>query len=282
MESHSEPPNWEAADLCYLFSIMLKYLAIFAVIFGLAVFVACQDERTSQESAQKPAHHNESAVPAESDESHTQENIQNPKGNTPSWYGFFRWPNGTTTWAIILTLGAIAEQTRETRKAANAALLNAQAVIVAERPWMIVDVRPTHIGTVEMTYEFFCSNEGRTPGRILDCKEGSCFVPTPDDLFIKDTDYHPVVMPIPSLKANKQVFSVKLINPEHIWKNRRVKTSDKFAFIMVFGYVLYEDTFPLGKDGTFGKHVTHWCFAYHPDGSRVFTPSGPNEYTKNT
>jgi hypothetical protein len=43
------------------------------------------------------------------------------------WYGFFRWPNGTTAWAIILTLIAIAEQTKQTRKAAEAGRISADA-----------------------------------------------------------------------------------------------------------------------------------------------------------
>jgi hypothetical protein len=34
---------------------MLKYLAIFVVILGVAVYIAREDERTAQEAAQKPA-----------------------------------------------------------------------------------------------------------------------------------------------------------------------------------------------------------------------------------
>jgi len=192
------------------------------------------------------------------------------------WYEQIAWAfNITLTITGIVAVVYARRTVAAAKDSAEAALRSVQAVIASERPWMIVDVRPTRVGSVEMTYEFFCSNEGKTPGRILDCKEGFCFVTAPDDLAIKDTDYHPVVMPVPSLKANKQVFSVRLINPDQMWKDRKIKTSEKF--IVVFGYVLYEDTFPSGKDGIFGKHETHWCFAYHPDGSRVFTPSGPNE-----
>src|SRR5664279_5581796 len=57
---------------------------------------------------------------AKTDEYHPQENIQHAERHTPSWYGFFRWPSGTTTWAIILTLLAITEQTKQTAKAAEA------------------------------------------------------------------------------------------------------------------------------------------------------------------
>jgi len=145
---------------------MLKYLAIFAVIFTLAVYIARQDQLAATESAQKTAHLDQSAIPAKADEKQPQENVPKTRWHTPSWLiGFFRWPNGTTTWAVILTLMAIAEQTKETakaakaaeksakatedsiphqEKAAEAALLNAQAVINAERAWITVT---PHIGS---------------------------------------------------------------------------------------------------------------------------------------
>ena len=100
---------------------MPKYIVLFAFFLGMAVYVAVQDERATQQSAQK-AEHLGSGVEASSDANHAKEHIRNSEGNTPSWFGFFRWPNGTTTWAIVLTLLAIAEQTRETRRAVIASL----------------------------------------------------------------------------------------------------------------------------------------------------------------
>lgn len=103
---------------------------IFAVIFGLAVYVARQDERAAQEAAQNAAHFGNKTVLTKTEGEHSQGNVGNTERNAPSWYGFFRWPNGTTTWAIILTLLAIAEQTKETAKAAKA---SAKAAEAAER-----------------------------------------------------------------------------------------------------------------------------------------------------
>lgn len=99
---------------------MLKYLAIFSVVLGLAVYIATQDEHATKQPAQESAYQNNAAVPAKANEDHPQNNERNSEGNLPGWYGFFRWPNGTTTWAIILTLFAIAEQTRHTARAAEA------------------------------------------------------------------------------------------------------------------------------------------------------------------
>jgi hypothetical protein len=99
---------------------MLKYLAIFAVLLGLAIYVSAKDKQTAQDAAQKAAHQNSTVLSAKSNEDHAQEDIEDAERNLPSWYGFFRWPYGTTAWAIILTLFAIAEQTKHTAEAAEA------------------------------------------------------------------------------------------------------------------------------------------------------------------
>jgi hypothetical protein len=99
---------------------MLKYLAVLVVIFGLTVYVSVQDERAAQQAAQKAAESHQAAIPAKPNEDHPQQSVENAERDLPGWYSFFRWPNGTTTWAIILTLFAIAEQTRHTAKAAEA------------------------------------------------------------------------------------------------------------------------------------------------------------------
>jgi hypothetical protein len=107
---------------------MLKYLVMLAVVFGLAVFIARQDERATQDAAQKADHKDKPILSAKADENHPQENVADPERDGPSWYGFFRWPTGTTTWAIILTLMAIAWQSNETKKAARATQDSAVAV----------------------------------------------------------------------------------------------------------------------------------------------------------
>src|ERR1700677_1125024 len=91
---------------------MLKYLAIFAVVFGLAVYVSVQDERAAEQGANKATQSDKTAPLAEPDKEHPQENISHTERHSPSWYRFFRWPESTTLWAVILTLCAIADQAR--------------------------------------------------------------------------------------------------------------------------------------------------------------------------
>jgi hypothetical protein len=64
---------------------MLKYIAAFALLFALAVYVSVQDKHPLQDPAQK-------------------------EWNASRWYSFVRWPDGAATWAVLLTLLAIAEQ----------------------------------------------------------------------------------------------------------------------------------------------------------------------------
>jgi hypothetical protein len=105
--------------LGYNYGIMLKYLAGLVLILGMAAFVARQDERAAEQHAQKAAQHHETTSAAKSDEQHSDSDISKTEWDTPSWYGFFRWPNGSTALAILLTLMAIAEQTKQTTRAAK-------------------------------------------------------------------------------------------------------------------------------------------------------------------
>jgi hypothetical protein len=56
-----------------------------------------------------------------------QTHAKDAKWDPPHWYRLFTWQEGVTTWALMLTLLAIAEQTNETAKAAKAAQESAKA-----------------------------------------------------------------------------------------------------------------------------------------------------------
>jgi len=145
-------------------------------VVGLTVYVSIQDKRSAQQTPQETVQSNRGAVATKANENHPQQNGSYPERNAPSWYRFFRWPDGPTTWVIVLTLLAIAEQARETAKAtqavrdsiplqrdaANAALLNAKAVINSERPWVVIFAANTKRGAF-----FRAGNLGRTPAEIV-------------------------------------------------------------------------------------------------------------------
>ena len=65
---------------------------------------------------------------------------------------------------------AYAETAAEAAAAsAHAALLNAQAVIHAERPWILITVEPSR--GMENSFTVMATNRGRTPARIIDSAE---------------------------------------------------------------------------------------------------------------
>jgi hypothetical protein len=122
---------------------MLKYLAGLILIFGLAVYVSIQDERSAQQTTQNATQLNEGAPSVKADENHPQTNIPKSEGNTPRWYRyfsrFFRWPDGPTTWVVILTLIAIAEQAQESAKATHAMRRSTDLQVIGLNQWVEVE-----------------------------------------------------------------------------------------------------------------------------------------------
>jgi hypothetical protein len=99
---------------------MKVYIALVLVILGLAFYVSIKDQQTADKGTQPSGQSPPAATPQSPHEDPTSGNTKQPNGHPPSWYGFFRWPEGITVWAIILTLIAIAHQTHETAKSARA------------------------------------------------------------------------------------------------------------------------------------------------------------------
>jgi hypothetical protein len=106
---------------------MWKYIVAFVVILGLTGYVSLQSQRIAEQGVQQTAPAANGAAASSAQDNHAQQDANNPKRNTPFWFPFFTWPEGVTAWAILLTLLAIAEQTKQTRKAAEAALISANA-----------------------------------------------------------------------------------------------------------------------------------------------------------
>jgi hypothetical protein len=109
---------------------MLKSLGVICVlVLGLVAYVFEQDEHALESHRAKTLTHVEDGY--------------KPDRDTPPWYRLFRWPEGATTWAVILTLAAIALQTKETARAANASVetVNQSKAQIAEMQKQIKDTR---------------------------------------------------------------------------------------------------------------------------------------------
>lgn len=105
----------------YNFCIMKKYLAWFALVFLISIVVNAKHEEYANKSAANGGDEGFSVLfnnaPKGKDYS------PDPNDKAALWwergYIFFGWPTGTTIWALVITFAVIAEQTMETRKAAE-------------------------------------------------------------------------------------------------------------------------------------------------------------------
>jgi len=102
-------------------------------------------------------------------------------------YELFGWPNGITVWALFLTMMVIAEQTSQTRRAADAtkdaadaARKQANHMAATERAWLVLS-SITKSGSIiapgySPYYWWQVKNLGTTPARLIEtqahCKLG--------------------------------------------------------------------------------------------------------------
>lgn len=122
---------------------MLKCLAVLIVLFCLTVVaVPIQQKPSSKQDAQQSSRDAKQAnVPAASiTNNQATSYYEQPRESKPQgWHKFVAWPEGITTWAIMLTLGAIVWQAWETRKAAITMAQNTAAFTLSQRPIIACD-----------------------------------------------------------------------------------------------------------------------------------------------
>jgi len=148
---------------------MLKYCAAIVLVFGLALYVSSQYKQHAQTSAsraQQPADN----TPSSTANKNPKAEVGQAEWNPPRWYRLFSWPEGIGVWGLFLTLIVIAEQTRETRKAAEATQIQAEisrkAFISQNRPQLhIRTMRITELGG-HLMVEIWVVNKGSTSAQI--------------------------------------------------------------------------------------------------------------------
>jgi hypothetical protein len=137
---------------------------------------ACQESESQSQGEVQGAESPIAVNPIANGNEH-QDKAKNGNCKLPWWYVLLAWPEGITTCALLLTLGVIAWQTYETRRAAQAGLLNAQAVINSERAWMVPKIAPPddreimslgqHEPGWELPIQITFTNRGQTPARVV-------------------------------------------------------------------------------------------------------------------
>lgn len=151
----------------------VKYWPI-AMLSILIVAVLCTSRYAENRKAEQ--HENTQAsgpkdAVAPNSTSQSGQNASKPHHH-PEWIDTFAWPDGVTAWALLLTLIVIGWQSTETRDAAKGALLNAQAVIDAERAWVIIrsSMNWGYIPFVSFPLKYWweIENVSNTPAQILE------------------------------------------------------------------------------------------------------------------
>jgi hypothetical protein len=165
---------------------MLRNLILLAILAFAVPTMTGQQKQTGQQDARKSQRDAKQAdVPAPPiTNNQATSYYEQPRENKPQgWHKFVAWPEGITAWAIMLTLGAIIWQAKETRKAAVAAqtsvsLANAniQTLKDIERSWILEEIifpdffpeQPDCGDFLLLSVGFKFTNKGKTPCKIVD------------------------------------------------------------------------------------------------------------------
>lgn len=190
------------------------------------------------------------------------------KKNPPWWYVLIAWPDGITAWAVLLTLAAIVWQAVQTKKAAQAALLNAQAVLNSERPWILMETKVFHNPGQEPVSMVVAKNCGRTPARSTRLSEIKIYI-VPKGASLPAKPDHGKIAPqtTPIILVRDETASMTFVS-ETIVKNQctvegsweRVLAGEDTVYIV--GVVFYDD---LLNSGESASHETGWCCTYWPE-----------------
>ncbi len=288
---------------------MLKILAIFAML--LAVSNSGKEKNGSSLPDNNSEKHPAPAVSFVNNET-AYPNAEPAKQEPPRWYTMPEW------WLCILgvpTLYYLIHQTKATKVAAKAAMLNAQAVIDAERAWIVVSIEeefaPLPLGHGGMTegriiqennrrgneafmanlkgepkvFYVSCLNQGRTPARIISVCAAHLFIDRPENLPTPPDYSAPTRMPTQTFIVSRDSFRFQPgFSPRSVWENAREARSLKADdnFLIYYGRVVYEDILAFGGQGDRVQRESRWSFCCFMDSDDLPVRSGPGEYDRYT
>lgn len=177
----------------------------------------------------------------------------------------------------VAALKQTARFARAASKTADAAALNAQAIINAERPWLVIEIRRPEI-TGE--YFFTFANKGRTPAQFISGDAAFSFQTPPAYPEPIIPGSAPFLKPDETLIVQGAGFEIYRggIKPwEQVARVRRELGDDNFSLLFYYGRIVYADVI----DGEDSQHETCWCYAFMPQLDK-FIATGPEGYNKHT
>ncbi|MGA2351434.1 MAG: hypothetical protein ABSF70_13445 [Terracidiphilus sp.] len=168
---------------------------------------------------------------------------------------------------------------------AQAALLSAQAVIHAERPWILITVEPSR--SLENSFTVMATNRGRTPARIIDSADEAMIaadqriLPTIPEYGTPQpaAPFTPIIL-VPGESTPIKPFSRDEVRGicDSDERFRRIETWEEKVFL--YGKVTYLDLISPANSQT---HETNWCCWYiHGRQNSGMVIAGPIEYNSHT
>jgi hypothetical protein len=186
------------------------------------------------------------------------------------------------TETSVASLTAAATAANET---AQAALLHAQSMLKAERPWVLVTAEATR--GIESSFDITATNRGRSPATITSAL---------DQVVFGSDEAHLPAVPSFELTDSKSRFVPLILLPGESatlksFTREQAKqlcgSDEMFAAVenwserlFLCGKIVYKDLVaPAGKE----VHETNWCCWYiHGKQRSAMVPAGPAEYNAHT
>jgi hypothetical protein len=236
---------------CTIIPIMKKHLAILGLlVVGLVYGAWSQVPRNGSQQEKEAQKQQDAAKPVQPAAStiHTENKGDNQAQGASKEPSDYPWkellaPANVPNWVLVfvaaLTGGVICWQSIQTKRAAQAALLNAQVVINAERPWLLMRVEPHKSGGFSVRTQ----NKGRTPAMITDARMGCIAVNSIFDL-PKDPPYGPGKLVQNRIVVADDTAWLTWFERSHLRKilgNDFDKALAHDRQIFVFGNVIYRD-----------------------------------------
>ncbi|MGB8030086.1 MAG: hypothetical protein WCF30_10515 [Terracidiphilus sp.] len=225
-----------------------------AAILVVAGFVASQDEKARQQCETKCVDFDTSQVSPPNHVENCQKCEADAEWHFPGWYRTFRWPDGVTTWALVLTLLTLAEQSRQTSISAKAAARGIEIQERAQRAWLVIhsamkDYEPS-VADKQLRFWWAIENRGHMTAQILATQCRYELVEDDPTLNLPPIPDYPLpillngllIAPNDSLEfytfLQRQDKSV-VIPPLPVETLERVK--EGFLWLRVYGHVRYRD-----------------------------------------
>ena len=261
----------------------MKHLWLTAFFFAVSFSVYAQNvspntaPTNSQQKADKTQNPDSTAI------EQSQVQSKEEKAKAASLDYLYRWYMRATIIGVVggfIGIGLLIWQSILSRRSANAAWLNAQAVISSERPWITIISRQE-----AFSYSFWANNQGRTPAEIIslsvECRAVDNINGLPPEPEYTNERTPAVSLLVPT---NPEAPDLELLPVEDVIdfanKEKPKGKWDTKAFVFYFR-IRYKNVLSQ-IDPSVPDYETRKCYCYQPQTSSSLSVCGPKKYNGHT